>query len=396
MRIATNAGGLFGFTMTVFDLEVDIGHLEKTVEETISALGSVRNATTQINGGVGVLQPALDALNARISAEEDKLEGIREVKKETIAFLDFMTDTDAEVAKRVRQNKEEFYQAYPHLKPPDPPKEKNIIEKGIDFLGGLYEEGKEFVTEVWNGAKDLVVEGWNNLKDIATEAWNGLVDWYENGGGKEILGIVKDVIFFAVDVTILCVSIVALTPPITALGVAMLCFSIPSTVIGAIDTGISIGNKIVAMDMKADAREAERNGDLAKAEQLRAEANELGEIESLKEIWWNDGEFNGWDILGVGFVAIDIGNIILGGVDSIPKVVKSGWKSLELVDKVDSISTIINFFDDTIGDIQGAGEVIFEGIKSFDFKSLDFSKILLPPIMPSPLINPSILQNLVV
>ncbi len=348
MRIATNAGGLFGFTMTVFDLEVDIGNLEKTVEETISALGSVRNATTQINGGVGVLQPALDALNARIRTEEEKLEGIREVKRESIEFLDFMTNTDAEVAKRVRQNKEEFYQAYPHLKPPDPPKEKNLFEKGVEYFGGLYQQGKEFVTEKWNAAKDWAVETWDNLKNLATEAWNGLVEWYETSGAKEILGIVKDVALFTVG------AVCTFIPPLTAVGVA-----IGATLVaaGAIDMLYSTSNKAKAFEKKRDALSAERSGDTEKAKRLRQEADEYYAQDSLREKWANDGETNGWDVLGTAWTVlevVDLGRSIKSG-----DLLENGFNSFgNSVQSLNDVNGLIGTTSNVILSIDSGAEMV--------------------------------------
>lgn len=282
MRIELNAGGLMGNNISTF--QTNLSNFTDKIDDVISSFQTIQRRTYNINGGIGSLENAIDSIQARIDTEKRKKQEISNVQAKFETFLHLTIDTDKKVSNKIEEKKYEFYKNYPHLKPPDPPQEKKFYEKIYDYAVGFIKSATEFIEET----KDK------------------LIDWYKNGGGKEIINIFYSLREIAVEIGVFVVGVASLTPPLTALGVTILVLDSAALRISSLNCMLDVGNEIRAIDKKKQAREAEANGDYELAQQLRKEASELSDTNSWQQAWWNDDKTNALDWLGVVFSAVTI------------------------------------------------------------------------------------------
>ena len=131
MHIEINSGSLSA-TGTIAELYDNLNRMIGSSEDIISSFKTVENKTCNLNGGVGSLGDALNYVQERIRSEEEKLSHARDVLTQTVTFTEHAIRTDNAVAEIVKQNKEEFYQIHPWLRPPKTEDEKNCLEKAWD------------------------------------------------------------------------------------------------------------------------------------------------------------------------------------------------------------------------------------------------------------------------
>ena len=311
MRIELNAGGLTGENILEFNNK--FSKLEKSIDNVISSFQQVTQEMYNLNGGVGVLNNALDDIQARISSEKRKKNELSKIAQKTNDFLTSTIRIDKDVARKISEFEQKLYDKYPHLQPPPPPQEKSTREKILDGLKkvGCYvaDKTKKFIDD----AKVFI----NNAKDK-------LVDWYENGGGKEILHIISTGLKLVASViTVVGVGIGTGGATFIVGGIGLIC----ETVNSAVD----IAGEISAIDRKKQAREAEKNGDYKRAKQLREEANNLSDTNSIGDYYWNDGETNFMDyVAGV----VEIGNIAGKFVGDDPDIIGG------TLDTIDTFNTL--------------------------------------------------------
>ncbi len=165
MRIEISAGGFGGVSAVEYQNEFQ-GYISD-IDSVIGSFKTVQNSTANLNGGAGNLQGALNSVSARIQEEENKRTAAVQVRAKSEDFLNHAVQIDQQVAASVEQNKNEFYQVNPWLKPASSADETTWYEAAWDWLCG---------------AKDAVIEGakelWTGIKDTAKKAWDGLVAFY--------------------------------------------------------------------------------------------------------------------------------------------------------------------------------------------------------------------------
>ena len=104
MHIEINNGGLLGGA-SINDFQVDLDQFIGASNDILSAFKTVENSTYNLNGGVGSLEEAVEAIGARIREEEHKIEAAIEVQQKTIEFVALANRVDKQVADLVNQNK---------------------------------------------------------------------------------------------------------------------------------------------------------------------------------------------------------------------------------------------------------------------------------------------------
>ncbi len=176
-RIEMNAGGLDGL-LSIASFGLSLDGLDKDMENVISSFQAVKNEVYNLPGGVGKLGDFVDAMQCRIDNEEEKRQNLNDFADLFSDFLDLATSVDDAVADFVDQNKEEFYQMNPHLRPPVPQPEKNIFEKAGDWLKERIKDvGEAFValgTAIYEGIVGAVSAAWELIKYVFTE-FGGLI-----------------------------------------------------------------------------------------------------------------------------------------------------------------------------------------------------------------------------
>lgn len=167
MRIEINAGGLGG-GIAIAQYQLNMAGFINQQEDVIDAFKAVRSSTYNLNGGVGNLGGAVDALSQRISEEEQNKESANEIRRKSNAFLDLAIRVDKQVAVDVKKNREEFYKVNPWLRPPVPQETKFWHGKSWEWLRSgpisLLKDGATSVAEI--------------MKDTIKKAWDGLVEFY--------------------------------------------------------------------------------------------------------------------------------------------------------------------------------------------------------------------------
>ena len=167
MRIEINSGGIDA-AVAVSEYQLNASSFSKGIDSIISCFKAIKTETYNLSGGIGNLQGALDEINTRIAAEEERKNNADTIRKKTNDFLDLAIRVDNQVSALVNKNQDEFYRLNPWLKPPVPESEKPWYEKAWNWL---CETG------------EAIYEGVNNaltwIKDTAKKAWDGLVEFYE-------------------------------------------------------------------------------------------------------------------------------------------------------------------------------------------------------------------------
>lgn len=297
MRIELNAGGLGGL-VSIADFQLNMKSAYNSVKDVIEAFQSVGKSVCNLSGGVGNLQDVQDNIQARIELENQKIVKIETIQRTTNDFLSLAISVDKQVAKKIDSNKHEFYGKYEWSRPSI----KNTLKN------------------VWNGLKGA----FNDVKDFLKDTKDALVDWYENHGGKEILNILWTVTKTVLAVAGFVVSVLALTPPLTAIGVAGLCISVAALEITAADAQLDICNEVQAFGKKREALKAESGGDYETAEKLRSEASKLSDESSWRDRWRNDGKNDIWDAVATVTDVVEILDIVHGGSEVISGIGKAG------------------------------------------------------------------------
>lgn len=189
MRIEISAGGLSG-AISVAEYESNMSSFIKDADSIISAFQTVSNSIASLNGGIGDLQDAFDDITERIEIEETNKQNALEVQQKTSDFIELAMRVDREVADLVDQNKEEFYQVNPWLRPAkdDTP----WYEKALQFL---FDTAKDIVEGI------IAFTLWK--ASILKNLYNGIISFYEEH--KKVI----DTILIVVGVLITIATVVA-------------------------------------------------------------------------------------------------------------------------------------------------------------------------------------------
>ena len=169
MRISILAGGFGG---SVGDMQTDLSRLHSNIEATISDLRSLNRKLDNVNGGTYNLGSAISGINRRIRTEETKLTNLEVTSGKINTFLDNAIETDASVARKVRQNQKEFFKDFPWLRPDNTNTEPSIWEQ---------------LAAAWS-------DFWGDVGDWISDLVSGIVDYLKEHAVELIIGLVAIVI----------------------------------------------------------------------------------------------------------------------------------------------------------------------------------------------------------
>lgn len=221
MHIEINAGGL-GAGMAVAEYQVNMVDFISDVDSVISSFKAVTGAAYDLSGGVGSLQGAVDDISGRIQQETQKKEAAETVRNKSNEFLDLAIRVDKQVASLVNQNKEEFYQTNPWLRPVTEVDDTPWYEDAWNWLCGVAETVAEGVKDAWE---------W--VKDTAKKAWDGLVAFYNEH--KKIIDTILIVVgAIGAIVAVVATGGAALVPLLGALGVSASAAAAISTAVAVV------------------------------------------------------------------------------------------------------------------------------------------------------------------
>lgn len=179
MHIEINAGGL-GAGSAVAEYQWNMADFISDAESVISSFKAVNSKAYDLNGGVGSLQSAVDAVSERIRQEEEKKAAAVTVQKKSNDFLDLAIRVDKQVAILVDQNRDEFYKTNPWLKPA-------VSTDDIAWYGNIWNWLDETARKAWDGAVKIyeyLLDSYNN---------HGWV-YYTVQGGKIVFNVAKAVV----------------------------------------------------------------------------------------------------------------------------------------------------------------------------------------------------------
>ncbi len=176
MRIEISAGGLAA-GVAVAEYQDNIASFISDVDNIISGFKAVTQKVCDLAGGVGSLQSAVDDISQRIWQEESKKETAVVVQTKSNGFLELAMRVDKQVAAAVNQNREEFYQTNPWLKPPPSADELPWYEQAWNWACDTGEQIAEGLKQAWEWTKDTAKKAWAGLVDFYQEHWYGIVNW---------------------------------------------------------------------------------------------------------------------------------------------------------------------------------------------------------------------------
>ncbi|MCR4645641.1 MAG: hypothetical protein K5695_09575 [Oscillospiraceae bacterium] len=117
MRIELNAGGLSDGT-SIAILQENLGNMAGCSNAMLSAFTKLRSSVCNINGGVGVLQDALDRIDSKIAESETHYSNVADAERKTEEFITYTRNVDKSVTALVMKNQENFYKVNPWARPP--------------------------------------------------------------------------------------------------------------------------------------------------------------------------------------------------------------------------------------------------------------------------------------
>ena len=374
MRIELNASGLGG--SAVCDFQLDMSKFIDSFDEMIDSFEAVKRRTYNLNCGVLRLSGALECIERRISCEEEQKENIIETQNKSNEFIRFAGRIDEEVAELVDQNKEAFYQANPWLRPPKPQQPQSWAERGWDALCDFCGEVVDACTELFESVgsalgdfcraigstfKDFMREALPLLKEAFVFAANCFITgatilikvreelekWYESSILKNIVDMLKTTLKLTCDLVATGFSVGLAILAIIGTDGLSAPVMIPAAVLSILSTGIDFFDAITqaypndcdAIIMKIGAYIADAVGEHDMAQQLREEAIALGNIDSWRDIWYNDGVFDAGNVIGMAMDGIQFSDFIFS---LITPEATDFFKVPQIISVIDTIGTALS------------------------------------------------------
>ena len=155
-----------------------ISKTKSTQQEIADAFKAVRSDISNMTGGAGNLEPALEQLEQRdAKVEAVKAEKIDLAVTSLGAFLHTVKTADQRASQTVGELNEKFYEANPWAVPPKPPRKKKWWEKLRDFfkkvgkaVAGAFKKAVDWVVgvakKIWTTVKNFVVKHWKAIVKI--------------------------------------------------------------------------------------------------------------------------------------------------------------------------------------------------------------------------------------
>lgn len=175
MRIELNAGGLGGMA-SIPSMQTDVSSLLSKSSSLLASFQGVKNFAYNMNGGVGSLENAVNQIESRISFEESRITALQEVNKKSNGFIELAIATDIKVGGLVNKNKNEFYNVNEWAKPPQNSNNKNLIERGIEWLSSA---GKA-ISDTIGKIKDSICGFCKSIKEKMDELMSRFKAWWKD------------------------------------------------------------------------------------------------------------------------------------------------------------------------------------------------------------------------
>ena len=206
MRIEFNAGQLNGLSIAMFG--ANAACFEQSVDSMKNGFESIRNSIYNMNGGVGILQEAVDLIGKRIDHDDQQRENVHTARQKCSEFLREVKATDRQVSEIVRQETKEFCKQYPHLAPQPSERDKGFLEHALDYLfkkgESFWKKGTEIIKNVIDWGIGKGKEVLDHIIDTATTAVAWLVEQGKNiyDGIKMVFTTIEDIITEFIDASI--------------------------------------------------------------------------------------------------------------------------------------------------------------------------------------------------
>lgn len=179
MRLELNTGSRMFTGADIHDFQKDISSLISSSEEMVSRLKKINSLTYSLNGGVGVLENAIEQINYRIEEENEKIDTLKEIQTKASSFADLVISVDKEVGKTVAKNKEEFYKVNPWSRPPQQEEDnRSVREKVTDYIIEKTGEIKEELDRFVENAKDTLKKIVTDIGDFIQEHKREIIEIY--------------------------------------------------------------------------------------------------------------------------------------------------------------------------------------------------------------------------
>lgn len=138
-------------TYSLLDFEPKLSVLASMSDNTISLFRSIKRFVNNMSGGVGILQGALDLLDARLAFEEGRKNDLINMHDKVTDFVGIVKKVDSAVSERVSTSQNEFYDVHPWAKP-------SALSVALDSW--------------YNGAQNWLKSALKRTADAIDHVWN--------------------------------------------------------------------------------------------------------------------------------------------------------------------------------------------------------------------------------
>lgn len=132
-------------------LSSNLSKLISQSETTVASLYALKNFSHSMNGGIGLLQGAIDSIDERIGQEETKKSDLVNAQTKINGFIELVSTTDKEVSNKVTQNRNEFYGVNEWSRPSSLSVTlESWYNNAKTWLSGALKEASDAIGHVWN------------------------------------------------------------------------------------------------------------------------------------------------------------------------------------------------------------------------------------------------------
>lgn len=174
MRIEISSGGI---GVSVMDFQSGLESYLSGADSVISCFKTIKHETCSLSGGVSSLQTALDDIDARLKEEETVRENADEAREKANSFLSLAQRVDNQVARNVKQNRDEFYSVNSWAKPSQSTEKKKWYERAWDWLCKAGESIAVGLLTPWIIAYDAAKKLWNSALDYIKKNKLEVINW---------------------------------------------------------------------------------------------------------------------------------------------------------------------------------------------------------------------------
>lgn len=263
MRIELNSGGLASGAI-IHECQSNFDSLVSGSRKMVAAFQTIKSFTSNINGGIGSLQEAVDRISSRAQHDDSKSGVLESVQRKANSFVELARRIDLDVGGQVNRNKNEFYNVNPWSRPPQPKAEGGLVNassfklsrKNYKFIGWSTDPTSKTIFD----QNDATITTIDFFPDIVTT--NGSVTFYARweidppknidlrNGDQYELGITNDMLTFSSNEP--KVAVISPSGVITALGPGEAIISILDEYNNAVQINIKVLPVMMIGDVDLD------------------------------------------------------------------------------------------------------------------------------------------------